>query len=451
MKLPRRATRYIHGSGIGPTLVRAALGSSGLRILGMAFSFLVGVQLARGLGADGYGVYGLAMSVTALLSVPTQFGIPQLLTREIARARAANDWEAAHAVLTWANRTVVLSAAGIAALAVPIILFWSRRESSELISTVKWGLLLVPLVALANVRGAALRGGQRIVLGQVPELAIRPAVFSLLIFIAIIGVPSLAPSTAMALHAAAALVALAAATWFLRTSLPRISSAPLRTFGQGQRWFRSAFPLALTEGMRMLQGHMSILLLGAFSTDAAVGWYRVALSTIGIIAIPVTLLNVVTAPVVAKYHAESERSKLQETAPVVALFMTAGVGCLTVPFLVKGEWLLGTAFGSEFEPALPCLLLLSAGQLMNGLFGINTTLLNMTGHEQRTTRAFGAAVALEVTLALSLIPYFGAAGAAGASLVGLLAWNLLTWADARRILQIDSCALAAWRNHKNHS
>lgn len=55
--------RYLAQDGLGPLLVKAFLGSAGLRIAGMGFGFLVGVQLARGLGADGYGVYGLAMSI----------------------------------------------------------------------------------------------------------------------------------------------------------------------------------------------------------------------------------------------------------------------------------------------------------------------------------------------------------------------------------------------------
>ena len=52
---------YLSDQGLSPTLLRALLGSAGIRTVGMGLSFLVGVQLARALGVEGYGIYGLAM------------------------------------------------------------------------------------------------------------------------------------------------------------------------------------------------------------------------------------------------------------------------------------------------------------------------------------------------------------------------------------------------------
>ena len=67
--------------GLRSFLVRAVAGASAVHLAGMLFAVLVGVQLARGLGVEGYGQYGIAMAAIALASIPGEFGLPRLVTR----------------------------------------------------------------------------------------------------------------------------------------------------------------------------------------------------------------------------------------------------------------------------------------------------------------------------------------------------------------------------------
>ena len=65
-------------------LAETTIFSAAVRIGGIGVTFLVGVQLSRYLGPAGYGVYGTVMAIAALLIVPAQLGLTQLVTREIA-------------------------------------------------------------------------------------------------------------------------------------------------------------------------------------------------------------------------------------------------------------------------------------------------------------------------------------------------------------------------------
>src|SRR5690606_24388717 len=165
--------QYLSGNGIGAVLVKAVAGSAGLRIAGMGFGFLVGVQLARGLGAEGYGIYGVAMSIIALLTVPTEFGLPQLLTREVAAAHVKQDWGRMKGILGWSTRGWMRIAAAVGAAVMAWLLLAGQGLRSTLGSTLLVGLLMVPLVALVALRSAALRGLQLIVRGQVPDVLLR--------------------------------------------------------------------------------------------------------------------------------------------------------------------------------------------------------------------------------------------------------------------------------------
>ena len=100
-----RASTYVTGAGLGPLLVRSVTGTAAVRLSAMVASFAVGVQLARVLGVSGYGYYGMAVAVITLAGIPGEMGLPRLVTREVAAAKARGDLAVLFGVLRWADRT----------------------------------------------------------------------------------------------------------------------------------------------------------------------------------------------------------------------------------------------------------------------------------------------------------------------------------------------------------
>lgn len=437
-----RLRRYLAGTGLGPQVVRGLLGSGGLRIAGMGFGFLVGVQLARALGAEGYGTYGVAMSIVALLTVPTEFGLPQLLTREVAAAQARGDWGRVHGVLRWTARVSMLAALLVAAAIVAWLLL-RGRAASPLGATLLAGIALVPLVALLSLRSAALRGLQRIVGGQVAEVALRPAFHSLLLCLAPLLFAATTPALAMALGAAAAGAALLVAQWMLRRALPPGAGAV--SADDARQWWAAALPMAATEGMRLLHAHLLILLLGAMVALSEVGVYRVASSVALLVAMPVSLFNIVGAPVIARLHAVDDRARLQRLLAGLAAGMLLCTAALALPFALAGRPILAALFGAPFAAGHAVLPWLCAGVLVNAFFGAAAATLNMTGRQGRVTRASLASLALLAVAAPPLVHAWGIPGAAVAHLLATALWSALMWRDARRLLGLDTSALAVLR------
>lgn len=433
----QRARTYLARPGLGPLIIRAVIGSAGLRFTGIFFGFLVGVQLARGLGVEGYGIYGLAMSIIALLTVPTEIGLPHLLTREVAVAQLAEDWSRLRGILKWSNKVVLLTTFVTSIAVVAWLAATERRLNSPLSLTLIAGLIMVPLVAFSNLRGATLRGLHHIVKGQLPETLVRPASFSfLLFFIPLVTVP-LNPILAMGLGAISAAFAFVVAAIMLRNTLPR-EIHHVAPQVQSRYWWSSALPMALSEGMRVLQGHLVILLLGFMATVSMVAVFRVASSVFLLMAVPATLLNVVGAPIIARLHAQGDRARSQHLLSWIALGTVGTTVILTLPFVVAGETLLSVVFGGNFGDANAPLLVLCASAVINGFFGANATLLNMTGHQARVTRASGFSLAILAIASPILIIAFGVIGAASATALALLFWNILMWRDARSLLELDT-------------
>jgi len=425
------------GSGLGPKLVRAVISGAGIRFAGMFFGFLVSVQLARSLGPDGYGVYGLAMAIIAVLTVPTEFGFPQLATREIAAAHVHGQWERIRALLQWFTRTILILSS-LLLLAIFLLLWINIAQPEKALSqTLLVGIFLIPAVALLHLYCSALRGMQHLVVGQVPDILLRPAFHSLLLFLVfwVVGYPE-SPQAAMALGVAAVTAGLGISILLLKTRLPDAKTQIYKI--DGSLLWRDALPMAMTEGMRMLQGHIVVFMLGIFTLASVVGYFKVASGVMVLISTPIALLNIIGAPVISRLYNQDDRFRLQRLLSMLSLAMTVSCSLLALPFLVSGEKLISWGFGSEFIPSAGLLNVLIVGILGSSIFGASAGLLNMTGHAGRVTRASVWSILALVSACMILMPNLDATGGALAAAGSLILWNFLMWRDGKKYLGLDS-------------
>ena len=444
-----RARSYVTGKGLGPFLIRAVAGSGAVQLAGMVVAFLVGVQLARGLGVAGYGYYGMAMAVVSLVTIPGALGIPRLVTREVAAAEARKDFPALFGVLRWADRICWRTSAAIAlAVAVGAAVAW-RMSSAGLALAILLGAPMIPLLPLSAIRGGALRGLHHVVLGQISNTFLRPLAMSILLFAIFLAGFRIGAPLAMALNSLTALGALILTERWLATRLPQTRVAPSTSNSRG--WLASSIPMALADAVQTLQQQLSVLVLGLVAAPAVVGLFRVSISSLPVLAVPITVVNLVVLPMFARLHAEGDHRKLQRLVSATALIRFAGVLLLALPLILAAGPLLGLVFGKGYAPAADTLRILAIGMTINSAFGPNAAVLNMTGHERRVTRAVSMSLLINVVVMALLAPWWGAPGAAIGILAGQIWWNTLLWMDARRRLSIETSVWAgAWRSVLAH-
>lgn len=439
-----RTRQFLSGSGLGPLLVRASLGSAWVRIASMGLTFLVGVQLARDLGAKGYGIYGVAMAAITLLTVPANFGMPQLLIREVAAAQAVENWGRLRGVLQWAVRSVGLLSLAITGGIFLWLLVTDHHLHKPLSMTLLAGVLMVPVVALGRLLAGALLGLHVFVRGQLPDAVIRPAAFSLFLLAGDFLLNGLTPASAMLLGVGSAVVALAVVAVYFKKAVPAATwRTPAKVDTRG--WWGSALPMALTEGMRNLQANIATLVMGALTTAAAVGIFRVASSISVMVSIPLTLFSLVGGPLISKLYTQGDKARLQRLLTWLSIGTTAGSILLTLPFLFGGSRLLGLVFGYDFGASNKPLLILCLGSILYSVQGTGVMALNMTGHEKRVTRAFMISVLVLLIISAPLIHFYADQGAAWASVISLLLGNELMRRDTRKYLNLDPSLLSMRR------
>lgn len=440
LKLPRALVeRLAAKAGVGPEVAWETIWSFLLRATNTGLGFFVTVLLARMLGVEGYGIYAYVYAWVRLLAMPAQSGLPPLIMRETARGLAAEEPERVKGAWYWAGRVVTALSLLIILGIGPLLIAWMGGLGALKGQTMAWALVLVPLIALGNLRDGALRGLGRIVAGQVAELTIRPGLFLLLLAGGALVLQRLSAPMAMSFHALASLVAFLVGAWWLGKWTPAtVRRAQPRVESKG--WLLSSLIFALLSGFSVVNNQASTIVLGIFGQPEQVGVFRVAVRVAALASFGLQTVNMVVAPRFARLYTSGDTARLQRVVTGSARVVLASNMLLTVFFAALGRSFFHWIFGAEFVASYTPLLILLVGQVINSLAGSVGYLLNMTGHERDTAMGMGIGVVINLILNLVLVPRWGVEGTATATAVSMALWNGLLWWRVRRRLGINSLA-----------
>jgi len=435
--------------GLRQQLLEALRGTVLLRVVSLASTFLGSVVLARSLGASAFGTYSFVFAVTTLLALPSQVGIPTLLVRETAAAEARREWARLKGLWGWATKVILLTSFVIALLAFATVILLPQSIDGELETTLIAGLLLVPLVALGSARSAALRGLRLIVKGQLPDSVIRPVLLIVFVFAYWQISGKVSASQAMFLHVGAAAIAFMVGAVMLWRARPDEIRDVHPDYSAASQWWRAAIPLAMISGLQVVSNQTGVVLLGILRSGADVALFKVATSAAILMTFGLQITNMIISPHVARLHAVQDKRRLARLAGLGALGGTAVSLPLFLVFVLAGESLLSLVYGAEYGSAFVPLVVLAGAQIINVAFGSTGVLLNMTGYERLAARWLAVSAGINILLSLILIPEFGVYGAAWASALSVVVWNVAFWTLARRKLGIDGSVFSVLRRRRD--
>lgn len=430
------------GEGLKGQLLRGGVGSVAVKIGSTLLNVLLAVVLARALGAEGFGIYSFVLALVTILAIPAQMGLPNLVVRETAKAQAAGDWALMKGLWRWSSLMALFMSAALIVLGGVAAWIFAAHLPEGGLAVFYWGLVLVPLVALGNLRGAALRGLRHVVQGQLPEFILRPAFLILLVFTMHFGLSAraLTASDAMMLHAVASLVAFIIGAWLLLRARPGNMRATRPGEARAAAWFAAAIPLALMEGALIFNDNIGILVFGMVASTEEVALLKISLQLGGFVTFGFLAINAIAAPYITKLYAEGSHQTLSVLMRRAAQVSTLAAIPVFAVFLCLGKPIISILFGDSFAGAYLSLVILCVGQLANAVTGCVGALLYMTSHEAYVAKSVGIASLLNLVLTLILGFYLGVLGAALASAFALIVWNFLLFIEARRLTNISSIA-----------
>ena len=437
------------GSGLTSQLLRANVWSMLVRVAALGSSLTVSIVLARMLGVQNFGTYTFVLSLTAMIALPVQIGLPTLVLRETARAEAEEDWSHMRGIWSWAARIVTVASIMIAFLGFLIVSIADYPMTDIMRYSLILSFVLVLPVSLSSSVAAALRGLRRVILGQFPFDVLRPMLLLFLVLsVVYLGSGTIDATTALASYLVAAIATLALSVFFLAKVTPSVARKTRERRYRHREWFRALIPLALMSGIHIVIQNTDLLMLGFFLSSTDVGIYKIAVSAAGLVLFGLSAIQTVCMPYISKFKAQGDWRRLQALSSAASLGALAMAIPIFGAFLVWGEPLIVFTFGQEYAAAYRPLLILCAAQLVNAFFGIVWPILIMTGHEAVSMRGLLLAAIVNVCLNALFIPHFGVEGAAMATGASIVFWNVYFWIAARRLLRIDCSPVAAIQSGK---
>ena len=421
------------------SIIQQSLISFITRVGGLALALAASVLLSRLLGLGGFGAYMIAIGYASIASILVRLGF------DVAGMRFA-------AVYRDQMQTGLLRgyvATGLTAilllwlmLVAGLFLLWQAgwpaiRALPPLL--VVGASLMTLLLAMAGLLSLLLRVFERVFESQLYEQLLRPLLLFLFLGTAmLVGLP-LVPAEAMLLTVVALglpLIAMLARVRRLIRKLPPQN----RDISERATWFRVGFVLLLMAFLQELLNQIDLILLGTLGSNEEAGLLAAAqrlssLATFGLVAIAA-----VGGPrIAAAFH----RGELGEVAAIARLSARLSLGSALAiggGLALVGPYVLAL-WGPEFTAAMPLLLILLIGALINAATGLAGLLVILTGHERVAMVTMAVTLVAVTTVELVLIPAYGAIGAAIGSALGFAIWNLSLAVYVRIRLGIDSSAL----------
>lgn len=402
---------------------RGASGVFIVNVLGLALAFVANIILARTLGVTAYGYYVFALTAVSILSLLALFGLNTSLVRLIATYRTSEQWALLKGVARFSAVLV-----GLAAIVLMVLIALGTRLagdglSVEARSAATAMALLLPVYTFLRLATAALRALGKATLGQIAEVNIRHGLLILIIGVGVArGYGGWDAAAMLSVNTMATLATLAVATAWLWRSWPAVS-AEIRPEYDYSHWFSLSLSLLFIAGTQSLLRETDILMLGTMHGPDAAGYYGAAGRLATLVNFGLLSANAIAAPMIAELHFQKKTAQLAVLLRSAAAWSTTIAIVIAVPMIAAAALAL-SFFGPEFVAGQSALRILVLGNVGGAMAGSAGFLMTMTGHHREAARVFFAALVLNVILNLILIPSFGAAGAATATAISKVAWNV---------------------------
>lgn len=374
------------------------------------FGLLVNLVLTRMLGAESYGLYAYAGTVTSVPATFTQFGARTVLSRLVPEHGDSRRTDELVGLNLFAAVVASSVAAGVLVAVAPQFSRFVFGDT-DLVPVLRLLALSMPFTGMLSVSMAVFKATERLEYPVLIRDVIQPALWlSLVVAVSFLSATLLAVVVArLGLTVFVGLLSLAAV--LLRTG--RSFALPTDR-GTVIEFFRYSLPLTARDVGSIMYNRADLFIVGFLLTESSVGIYRIAFLVAGIAAIPLYGFNQLFPPLASRLHSDDRRDDLQAVYSTVTRWSLTLSLVLTIGGVVYATEIL-RLFGPEFAAGVGVLVVIMVSEMLNAAVGPSGLVLIMTDHQKFATANQWAFGLLNVGLNVVLVLEFGLVGAAVAT------------------------------------
>lgn len=404
-----------------------------VRVLGVLAAFGLNAVVARILEPADFGRFLLVLSVAIGAAHLGELGLPEIVTRLVARAVSLGRGEEARAAVRASARLMAATTVATTALIVsPAV----RGLLGRLLDVGDVMPVALAITALVGLRAAqllcaeAFRGLGRVTSAMLLDGAAANAVAAVAVTSLALWGGRMSLTHILAVIAAAGCVPVVLASVSLSRQLAALAPGPAASPPPGL--VQDGLPNMVKRVALFLSGQVDAWIVAILLTAHDVAIYGAALRVLLLVMTPLVVVNQIVPSLVAAEDALGRRDRLQQALRAAATVASIPAACMVLVVVAAGQPLMGLVFGSEYRPAAGALAILAVGQLVSTGFGPGGMTLLGTGHQRILMWISVVAGALAVPLLLALGRLGGIQGVAlGMSVVGCAQAAAMWWCAHR--------------------
>ena len=391
-----------------------------LKVFGAGLTFLFNLVLARTLGAEGAGLYFLALTVTTIATVFGRMGLDNTLLRFTAANAAVKDWKAVKGVYKSGMGLALIASffsATVMFLLAPL-LAEKVFQKSELVSPMRWMALAVVPMSILVLYAQLFKGLKRIRDSSLLSGLGVPAISLIGLFL--LG-DTYGVKGGVWAYTTAALLTMLMGGILWKVTVPQLQN--ISGHFKIRELLKSSMPLFWVASLNMLIQWAATFALGIWGTEEDVGIFSVASRTAMLTSLVLLSVNSISAPKFAALYKKNEIKVLESTARKTTLLMVLIASPLLVFFLLFPGLVMGV-FGAEFVNGRKLLSILAIGQFINVATGSAGSLLIMSGNERIMKYNSTLVASISIILNVLMVSFMGVIGAAIATSICLSIKNI---------------------------
>ena len=422
----RLPANFFSLSGKVPGLALDSFYALGLRGGGLVLSYLFSVVVMRQFGARGYGAFTITLDMTIYFLLLGKAGMDLLLLKKVGVYQARGQLGKIQPFYRLLLRRLLPLNIALSIiyffLAKPLAVYWvgdSAMTTPLLIATV----YIIPSVAyIFHSEGLrALSRPYHYIFIHFSGLYF----FNILFFYGFKFFGYTQTWMPILVHAISCVLLAGLSVWWWNRQRPSAEQEDRLEEAEKQGIFQQAFPFFTANTTQLFINVTGGLAVAYFMSTEATGLYNMSFRLANLISMPMLATASLAAGRIALYYEKGEYQDLQSfIRKLHYLNSLLGLGLIAL-FYFGGEWFLALLFDVDFSEALPALLWLAAGFLINTLAGSTDLMLQLTGHERlfQTTMLIGGIINIGLTVVL--VPLLGIKGAGIAFTTAMLVINAL--------------------------
>lgn len=403
-----------------------------IRGFGIVISYAFTVYVTTTFGASVFGLFSIAISIFMIASVIGRLGVDIHLVKFYSIQNNIND-------VGLFYKTLLKSFFISAVISVIIYLFrfhiandLFKIPKPEVVPYLNWILLSIPFWSVTLICSSVSRAQKNIKWFSFISLVSR-FLFSFIVLLILLSFVN-EPITVAKAHFLGIIITSIIAVIHTVKGFKTVSFK-----SQTNSWvfIKESLPMMLSSSILIFLGWMDTFVMGVFETDSNVGIYNVCIKIATITSFTLLAINSILAPKIAKSYSENDETNYKKLIRFSTKLNFLVSSAVIIGILVFNKLLL-SIFGEEFIKGQTILFILCAGQIVNSFSGSVGIILQMIGKQKVYQNFVISALLINLILTVILTPIYGGIGAATATVISMMFWNLGCAIYLKTKLQITS-------------